>query len=444
MGFTIDELLNGYQKRQFTPVEMINAYLRKCKERDSTLHSYITLMEKRALEQAGKYEKVWVNNEKMSLCGIPVSFKDAINISGVPTTNGSQIDLTNIAKRNAEVVDTLETAGCITLGKNNMSEYAADVTSKNKYFGDVFNPLNKKRTAGGSSSGSAVAVAADLCIGSIGTDTSGSVRIPAACCGVVGIKPTVGLVGMKGIMPLSWTLDHVGVIANNMADVTYLTEALIGVKYRQFDYKNGLIDLKIGLPNAYFNAFNDNITDSMMELVINTLEKLGAQIKMIDVSFLNNDTVRLSRTIGTSEITVIHNDKYNLHKQKYSKELVQTFERGNNILAFEYLNALKTREAWKLKMDKLLEEVDIMITPTMPILPPYIEEEQVFNGKEYESIGDYMVKYTSPFNFTGHPALTLPSGMKKDGLSVGFQMVTSYYREELLFRVGKVYEQFIK
>ncbi|WP_017798087.1 amidase [Oceanobacillus kimchii] len=444
MGFSIEELLEGYKRRTYSPIEITNNYLKRIKEMDTTLHSYITLMEERALEQAEKVEATWKNREKMNLYGIPTSFKDAIDIAGFPTTNGSKIDKNNIAKSNAEVVNVLEVSGCITLGKNNMSEYAADVTSKNEHFGNVLNPLNKNRTAGGSSSGSAVSVAAELSIGSIGTDTSGSVRVPAACCGVVGVKPTTGLIGMKGVMPLSWTLDHIGVIANNIDDTKYLMEALTGTKYGKFDDKNGLNDVKIGLPNVYFNEFNDNTTNLMMEMMINHLVKLGAQLKNVDVSFLNNDSLKLSRTIGTSEITVGHNEKYTLHKQSYNEGLVQTFKKGNNILAFEYLNALKTREEWKFKMDSLLKEVDIMITPTMPILPPYIHEEQVFNGKEYEAIGDYMVRNTSPFNFTGHPALTMPSGMKEDGVSLGFQMITSYYREDLLFKTGRIYEQFIK
>lgn len=444
MEFTINELLEGYQKRKYTPVEIINAYIQKIKENDSNFHSYITLMEERALEKANKIEALQTNKEKMCLYGIPISFKDAIDILGFPTTSGSKIDIPNIAESNAEIVDLLETAGCITLGKNNMSEYAADVTSKNKHFGDVINPLNKKRIAGGSSSGSAVSVAAGLCVGSIGTDTSGSVRIPAACCGVVGIKPTIGLIGMRGVKALSWTLDHIGIIANNIDDVKYLMENSIGKKNHQFDCKNGLKDLKIGLPNVYFNEFNDRVTDSMMELVIKNLKQLGAQIKKVDVSFLNDDMVKLSRTIGTSEMTVIHNDKYKIYKDQYSKELIQTFKRGNEILAIDYLNALKTRTEWKRKMESILEDVDIMITPTMPILPPYIDEEMVFKGEENENIGDFMVRYTSPFNFTGHPALTLPSGMKEDGLSLGFQMIASYYSEDILFQAGKVYEQFVK
>lgn len=444
MGFTINELLDGYQKRKYTPVEIINEYILKIKEKDSNLHSYITLMEERALEQANKMEALQTNKETMCLYGIPISFKDAIDISGFPTTNGSKIDIQNIAKRNAEVVDSLEATGSITLGKNNMSEYAADVTSKNKHFGDVINPLNKKRIAGGSSSGSAVSVAADLCVGSIGTDTSGSVRIPAACCGIVGIKPTIDLIGMKGVKALSWTLDHIGVIAKNIDDVKHLMGNTIGKKYYQFDCKKGLKDLKIGLPNVYFNEFNDTVTNSMMELVMKNFNQLGVQLKKVDVSFLNNDVVRLSRTIGTSEMTVVHNDKYKLYKDQYSEELTKTFKRGNEILAFDYLNALKTRVEWKRKMDNILKEVDIMITPTMPILPPYIDEELMHKGGENENIGDYLVRYTSPFNFTGHPALTLPSGMKEDGLSMGFQMVAGYYREEILFRIGKVYEQFVK
>ncbi|MFD1387207.1 amidase [Oceanobacillus sp. FSL W7-1293] len=444
MGFTINDLLDGYQKRKYTPVEVIKEYIQKIKEKDSNLHSYITLMEERALEQANKIEALQANKEKMRLYGIPISFKDAIDILEFPTTNGSKIDATNIAKSNAEIVDTLEATGCITLGKNNMSEYAADVTSKNKHFGDVLNPLNKKRIAGGSSSGSAVSVAAGLCVGSIGTDTSGSVRIPAACCGVVGIKPTSGLIAMKGVTALSWTLDHIGAIANNIEDAKYLIENTIDTKYRPFDYENGLKNIKIGLPNVYFNEYNDRFTDSMIELVIKNLKQLGAQIKKVDVSFLNDDMVRLSRTIGTSEMTVIHNDKYKIYKDQYSEELIQTFKRGNEILAIDYLNALKTRKEWKRKMESVLKEVDIMITPTMPILPPYIDEEIVFKGGEDENIGDFMVRYTSPFNFTGHPALTLPSGMKEDGLSVGFQMIAGYYREDILFQAGKVYEQFVK
>jgi len=437
MEFTLKKLIEGYSNKYFSPLEIIEWYLEKINNIDPEINAYITVTKDRALKQAGTHIKHLKCVGKIEdLTGVPVSYKDCIDVVGVGTTNGSKVESEYIATHNASITERLERLGSISLGKNNMYEYATGVVSENPYYGNVVNPINFNKTAGGSSSGSAASVAAGMAVASIGTDTSGSVRIPAACCGVIGIKPTYNLMGMKGVMPLSWTLDHLGVITSSVEDLQIFLQKVSMYSEINSNEAN-LSRLNVGIPNCSFHEYNDQTINEMISVVYKNMEKLGATLKIVDTSFIS-DPVKVSRVIGTSEMTVVHNNRFTTHYQDYSEKLNQTFKKGKLIPAFDYLNALQTKKEWTFLMSELFKQVDVIITPTIPINVPNVHQNKVEHSDE--EIEDIMVRYTCPFNITGHPALSMPSGVNKDGVSQGFQIIANYRHEDLLCKVGKDYE----
>lgn len=438
MIVSIKNLVEGYKKKLFSPTEITEWYLKRISKLDPGIHSYITVTEDIALQQAKKAEKKIKSGIVGDLLGVPISYKDSIDTKGILTTNGSKIDDKRIPNENAAIVTLLEQEGTVLLGKNNMYEYATGVVSENPYFGDIVNPWNHNKTAGGSSGGSAVAIAANLSLGSIGTDTSGSIRVPAACCGVIGIKPTYKLMNMKGMMPLSWTLDHAGVIASNIEDTAIILQRLTGVPYVKTCLPK-LAGIRIGIPTHYFNENLDIEVKEMYERSIQHLADLGAILVEVDTSFLE-DVVEVSRTIGTSEIGVVHQENIASNGHQYSEDMKKTFEKSRIISAFDYINALQKRLEWSRKLSELFSQVNVIVTPTMPIVTPDIAAEK--GVIENESLGDCMVRYTNVFNITGHPALSLPADRTGQGAPLGLQLISDYNREDYLIRVGYAYEQY--
>lgn len=432
--------MEGYKNKQYSPTEITKWYMERIKELNPKMHSYITITEERAFDQAKKAEVKINAGEVSGLMGVPISYKDSIDTKGVLTTSGSIIDEMRIPAEDAEVVTRLEQEGSISLGKNNMYEYAFGITSQNPFFGDVINPWNNNKTAGGSSGGSAAAVAANLCLGSIGTDTAGSIRVPAACCGVVGLKPTYNLVSMKGMTPLSWTLDHAGPIAGNVEDTAIIMQALTGIPYTKACL-NGLAGMRIGLPTHYFTENIDNEVKKMYEKAIRHMTDLGAAIVEIDTSFLT-DVISIATTLGTSEVGVVHKERIQSALHLYSEGAQKTFEKSRLISAFDYITALQKRAEWTRKVSEIFIDVDVMMTPAMPIVTADLQTEEVTIGGVNESLGDCMIRYTSLFNITGHPALSIPFGLTKSGVPLGLQLIANHDREDLLFRAGYAYEQY--
>lgn len=438
MIVSIKSLLDGYQEKKFSPTEITQWYLERIKKLDAELHSYITVTEEAALKQAKIAEDKMNAGFTGSLLGVPISMKDSIDTKGILTTNGSIIDKERVPDENAAIVSLLEEEGTILLGKNNMYEYGGATISENPYFGDIMNQWNKNKTAGGSSGGSAAAVAANLCLASIGTDASGSIRVPAACCGVIGIKPTHHHLNMNGIDAFSWTLTDAGILTSNIEDSTIVLATMTGVPYEAVCLPD-LKGVRVGLPKSYFNEDMAEEIAKMYQKVIQQLVELGATLVEVDTSFLT-DTVMTSRTIGTSELGVVFQEQIASISHLFSEGMQETFKRSRQITAFDYLNALKKREEWLHAFSTIFSEVDVILTPAMPIATPDVG---VRNGLlEGESLDDTMVRYTNVFNVTGHPALALPVDQMVQGAPLGIQLIADYHREDNLYRVGYAYEQF--
>ncbi|PTE89741.1 hypothetical protein BUY89_14155, partial [Staphylococcus equorum] len=320
------------------------------------------------------------------------------------------------------MVRTLEEKGFIIVGKNNLTPYSSSVTSQNSIYGDVINPRNRSFTAGGSSSGSAAAVASNMIPCSLSSDTSGSTRIPASCCGIVGLKPTYDKNKLFGMTPISKTLDHIGLLSRNVEDLEIIFNILNDVPTKLQK------KLTIGIPTDYFTENIDFEVNDMMEDVYTNFKNLSYSLVPIDTNFLNkNDVIITSRNIGTPEMTVQH--KKNINKKQYPEYLKETFTKSQSISSIDYLIAKENSLKLKNEFNKIFQEVDIILTPTMPIKVPLIEASNIYYKGLNNDIEDVMIKYTTVFNLTGHPAITIPSGYVSDNISQGIQLIAPYHSE---------------
>lgn len=439
-NLTIKEVVEGYKKKSISPVELIKDYLERINRFDPKLHSFITVNEEMALFQAAMLEKKIMANENISILqGIPFTYKDNIDTKAIRTTNGSLIDKNHIPEKDAEVVKTLAQLGVVNMGKVNLSEYAFGITSNNPFYGTVRNPWNSAYSAGGSSSGSAAAVAANLCLGSIGTDTAGSIRVPSSCCGVVGLKPTHGKISTKGVMPLSWTLDHVGPISRNVYDSAMIMHGLTGQPYEKQCHTD-IRGLRIGVPRQFFTEKIDDTVYKLYKKTLRELEHLGAILIEIDVPIKFNP-IDITTMIATSEVGYVHSQRRHSSLHLYGEGASQTFNKSDSISAYQYIQALKAREEMTRGISALFENVDVMATPTMPAQPPLIDAKSLMIAGDEESVDDYMIRYTCLFDITGHPALTVPAGLNEDLIPIGVQFISNHHREDLLYKTAFAYEQ---
>lgn len=431
---SIQYLHKGYRHRWFSPEEIITDCLQKVKARENELRSFITITEDEAVLEAKNITKGFKEGRLQSeLAGVPVSYKDIINTKGTKTTNGSWIDKGYIPGEDAEVVTNLKSRGAITLGKNNLHEYAFGITSKNPFYGDVLNPWHEDYMVGGSSGGSAAAVVAGFCCGSVGTDTSGSIRIPASCTGIVGLKPTYGFISMKGIFPLSTSMDHAGPMANYVSDVSLLLHGI--QKNTPGNPQTGERSLKLGVPKQYFNESLSAEVRTVYDQFLENCRSMEAELIEVDTNFFNN-SMSLARIIAAPEVTLVHQGKASL--DDYAEDIGPTFERGEKASALKYLEALKQKREMTFKLSSIFTQVDILVTPTLPITPPRLGENIVSTG---EDINNAMTRYTIPFDITGHPALSMPGGLSSDQLPVGIQLVGGWHQEETVLQLAEEYER---
>lgn len=438
---TMKELVKGYKDKTFSPVEITKIYLKKIQTSQPILNAFITITEELALQQAEIAEKQLMYSLDVGLLhGVPLSYKDLIYTKGVKTTSGSQIDKDFIPKENAPIVKKLNNEGALNLGKTNMYEYAFDIRSDNPFYGAVKNPWDLSRLAGGSSSGAGVAIASKLSMGTIGTDTGGSIRVPAACNGIVGLKPTHNLIDNSGIMPISWTLDHAGPMTRNVSDLALMMEALTDLPYEKccvFDVRG----LRIGVPTTYIG---DNIDQEVMSLynkALSTLEKLGAILIEVDMGFVK-DTVSIVHTIAQAEGGYIHKERMKASMNLYSDAVWANLEHSHSITFLKYMEAMESRDVLILNMNQLFKQVDVIATPTQPVVATKfgLDEVTFYNG-EKEILYDCITRFTRLLDITGHPAISLPSGITSQMLPAGLQLIAGYHKERTLIRTAYTFEQ---
>lgn len=434
-----------YRRGELSPVDVTEATLNRISRLDDELNAFITVLRDSALEQARRAEtELQQGVEGGPLHGVPLSLKDLFDTAGVRTTAGSPIWRDRVPDGTATAARRLMDAGCILLGKCNMLEFAYGIVHPD--YGQCNNPWDIRRTSGGSSSGSAASVSAGMGWGSLGTDTGGSIRIPASYCGVVGFKPSYGRVSRHGVYPLSWSLDHVGPIARTVEDVAILLQTIAGVDPKDPttsrspvpDYRASLrgdvSELKLGV---LVEHLDDGLAPGVGEAVeeaIAELERAGMSTQPVHMASLKEADPALLLAL-MPEATAIHEDLLREHASDYAEGTRSQLELGALIPAVDYVRSQQFRSRLLREFLEVLEDVDLLVSPTAPWEAP-LEDPEVAAGEGFEE-----ARRTGPYNLTGLPAITVPCGFGKDGLPVGLQIAAGPMEDELVLRAAYAYEQ---
>ena len=437
--------------RRLSPVEVVKMVLDRI-EADET-NSFVTVAAERALEEASRAEgEILAGRYKGPLHGIPVALKDIIYTAGLRTTMGSAFYVEHVPDRSATVARTLDDAGSILIGKTNTHEFAYGPTGDRSHFGATKNPHDTRRITGGSSGGSGAAVAANLCYGALGSDTGGSIRIPASLCGIVGMKPTFGRVSKSGVFPLSWSLDHVGPLTRTVEDNALMLNTLAGhdpedpysVDLPTEDFTRDLGSVLrgagIGVPK---NFYTDHVAEEVQARTREAAEvfvSLGAEIREVEIPNLW-DTLRAQRLILGAEAYAVHQERLENEPEKFGEEVTERLMEGENPKAYRYANARRRGMLATAEFDRALESVNVLLTPTLPIAAPEIGQRDISIGGYEETIRSALTRFTGPTDLTGHPSLSIPCGTTVSGMPVGLQLIGRRFDETVLYRFGHAYEE---
>jgi len=433
-------------RREISPVELTEAHLRRIDRVDRALNSYITLTPDVALHSARQAEtEIQLGDYRGTLHGIPLALKDLYEMRSVRTTGGSKFFAENISQVDAAAVECLNAAGAVLLGKLNMHEIALGVTNNNPHFGACHNPWNLERTPGGSSGGSGSALAAGLCLGSLGSDTGGSIRIPASLCGVVGLKPTYGRASLRGVIPLAWSLDHAGPMGRRVKDVAILLQAIAGydpldpasvdipVPDYMAEIDNGVRGWRIALANDAFLTRADAEVLEAIHTAAQVFSGLGAEV--IPTGLPNGRDAALNNgLIVNSEAATFHRERLEKAPEGFGKDVYQRLQTGAAYTATEYILARRIQVELRRLFELFFDEYDVLLIPTTPIAAPLLE------GPDAVEQARTLTRFTAPFNLTGLPALSLPCGFTREGLPIGLQIVARQWAEAALLRAGQAYE----
>lgn len=456
---TIASAAELLSERKVSSVELVEMCLRQITRVDPVLRACVTVMGEAALEQARAVDEASASGHSRSkLRGIPLGIKDLIATRGVLTTGGSQVLADWVPDEDATVVTRLTHAGAIALCKTNTHEFAfGTITPPTR------NPWDIERVPGGSSGGSAAAVATGECLGALGTDTGGSIRIPAAACGVTGLKPTYGLVSRAGILPLSWSLDHAGPLARTVEDCALLLDVLAGydpadpdsVDVPLLDFTAALAaqrspeeavqGTRIGVPASFFFRHCDPEVEAAVRQAIGIYEELGATVREVEIpSTIDEAFDTIYRAIQKPEAYTFHKDMgwLDTRAERYSPTVREMILTGAGYTASDYIHAQHSRRTFTDAMRTAMRDVDALLTPTLPVPARRIADVDtllLYDGQS-EPAGDSL-RYTFPFDLTGQPALTLPCGFTSHGLPIGLQIVAAAFGEPTLFRLGHAYQR---
>ncbi len=440
-------------RRQVSPVELTEAYLARIEEHNPLLNAYVTVTVDAARSEAKEAEKEITRGAyRGPLHGIPIALKDLYATKGVRTAAGSKILWDRVPDHDARVTQLLREAGAILLGKTNTHEFAYGVTTNNPHFGPTRNPWNPDCIPGGSSGGSGAAVAAGMAAMAMGTDTGGSIRIPAALCGTVGLKATHGRVSTAGVIPLSWSLDHAGPLTRTVEDAALVLNAIAGadpddamtVPVPVEDYRNGLgagmQGMRIGvLQGADFDPLDAEVA-AALDATYAILRDLGATTEAVDGTLFANGRTAVADLIML-EAQYYHAASLRDRPEDYGDDVRSRLTQRTDMTATELLAALRTRDAITVAANHLMERYDALVLATTRIAaPPIAGQTIIVDGKEVFA-PSVLTANTNPFNLTGMPALTVPCGFTAAGLPVGLQIVGRRWDEATTLRIGAAYER---
>jgi aspartyl-tRNA(Asn)/glutamyl-tRNA(Gln) amidotransferase subunit A len=416
--------------------------LERIAQLNPTLNAFITVFEADAMEHARALdEELRRGRSRGPLHGRTISIKDLIDVKGFPTTAASRVRAGHVATADARVVTRLREAGAVILGKTNLHEFALGTTSDESAFGPVHNPRDPTRSPGGSSGGSAAAVAAGMGWGSIGTDTGGSIRIPASACGVVGLKPSFGEVPTVGVLPLSVSLDHVGPLAQTVGDAWAIYNAL-AVAAHPPSSRRTINSLRMGKMGGYFLEKLDEDVRARFEETLSRLKDAGASIVDIDLGHLP-DVPTTYVNVALPEAFAYHAEALEKVPEEFCHSVRSRLEMGGTISRDDYVQAQGDRAQMRAAVDKALSHCDVLVLPTLPIPPQKIGATTAIVGSHEEPLRPMTLRLTQLFNLTGHPAISLPCGDTREGLPCGLQLIGRRQQTGDLLQVALSCEEFV-
>lgn len=449
ISMSVYELSSLIKKKVISPVELTKEVIEHAEELQNKINAFVNFTKEKAEKEAQIAEKEILQGKYRGIFhGIPIALKDNIFIKDEITTMGSKIHQNFVANYDATVVAKLKKAGAIFIGKLNMNEYAWGVQTNEQH---ARNPWDLEKTPGGSSGGSAAAVAINMTMASLGTDTSGSIRIPASACGIVGLKPTFGRVSNYGSFPLAKTQDHIGPMTKTVKDAAILLEIISGFdpkdpfslnesveSYREFLTGN-IKDIVIGIEEDYFFHQIDSRIEKLIRKIIQLLVEQGAKVKRIKIPGLE-DSKKADELTILSEAGAIHYERFQQQPNDFGKDIQLHFQNNEIPTAIEYVKLQEYRRHLSYQFIKAFEKVDVIISPTLPFLPPPIGERTTYIDGEKVDVIDSFLQLTRPANLTGIPALSVPCGMI-DGMPVGIQIMSSKLNEHMILNVGYAIEE---
>ena len=438
---------------EISPVEVVEAHLSRIRATEPVLNSFITLLPDEALATARQAERdIRGGRYRGPLHGIPVGLKDLFNTGGVRTTSGSRIYDNYVPAEDCTVAARFREAGAILLGKLNMHQFAYGPTGENPDYGHMHNPWNPEMVSGGSSGGSGSATAAGQCTITTGSDTGGSIRIPAALCGIVGLKPTYGRVSRHGLTPLAWSMDHPGPMVRTVEDAAITMNVIAGYDPQDVasanvpvpDYTTALTGdirgIRIGVPRQYLEAPMDPEVRQSVNDALRQLEALGAEVQEVEFPEFN-DAAAISTTMLMAEATACFRDLLASDGSRLYEPVRLRLEAGLFISAADYLRAQQARAVFDRAARLLLEGVDLLVGPSEPVTAPPLLQQQVLAGEHEIGTVAALTQYTRPYNITGFPAISVPCGFSSEGMPIGLQLAGRPFDEETVLRAAHAYEQ---
>jgi aspartyl-tRNA(Asn)/glutamyl-tRNA(Gln) amidotransferase subunit A len=454
LNMTISEAAAQVERRTLSPVELTDAMVHRIAAVDKALNAYITVCgeEARAVAQAAE-KMIGAGYHLGPLHGIPVAIKDNIYTRGVRTTAGSKILADFVPAEDATVTTRLKRAGAVIIGKTNLHEFAWGGTTDNPHYGTCRNPWNPERFPAGSSGGSGAAVAARTCLGALGTDTGGSIRLPSAVNGIVGIRSTIGRVSNHNVVPLAWTMDTVSPMTRTVEDCVLMFEAIAGYDpladhsaqvpvsdYRR-ELSRGVGGLRAGLIRDYSLTHVQPAVGHTIRTAISALEALGMQVEEIAMPAIRGN-ISAQLTIESCEPSTYHQEWLRARAADYGDDVRTLLELGEMYLATHYLQAQRYRSVLRKEFLEGFKRVDVFLTPTLPFTAtPCGATEVVIENNQREDMLSAIMQFTGVPSLAGLPALSLPVGFDDDGLPVGMQVIGRPFDEGTLFRVGHAYQR---
>lgn len=444
---TIHDALEKLRGGQISPRDLVEACSHQIEQFNSKLNAFITVIDPEEALNAQLPEDH--SSTSNALRGIPIALKDLFETAGVRTTAGSKFFAEYIPEQDAFVVEKLKRAGAIIMGKTNTHEIALGVTGNNPHYGTARNPWDARRVPGGSSAGSAIAVATGMALGALGTDTGGSIRIPASLCGVVGFKPTFGRVSLRGVFPLSWNLDHVGPLTKCVKDAALLQQVIstydpidpASIKMLSGDYLGHLTDevakKKVALAVGEFVEAADPDVSSAVYQASKVFESLKCKVQEVNVSWLR-EAASTNGLMTQADAAAIHRDRLKEHPEMFGEDVRRRLEKGAKTSSTDYALARRTQAEIKKRFEQFFETYDFLILPATPIVAPTIE------GHDAVEQAGRLTRFTAPFNLAGLPALSLPCGFTKEELPIGLQIVSRAWADAKVLNLGYAFEQATK